>query len=204
MRSALGWIFHGSISWACLPVWLLVGETTVLLFLEVRCCCADLHEERATFPDEASEKSVHAGVLVIMVIISVYSMKPWIHPCLKWRSSGAFFPSILRRGQQVCHMIAVFFCLSWCTSDVSFYRCLFLLYALGKFLTKKVWFRRMFLRGSCCFANFLAEEQDDILVYIGSACFCCVQSMMNRGYLCHGSRFGSSCCRIGREKLGLL
>lgn len=41
-------------------------------------------------------------------------------------------------------------------------------------------------------------------IYIGSPCFCCVQSMMNRGYLCHGSRFGSSCCRIGREKLGLL
>ncbi len=87
---------------------------------------------------------------------------------------------------------------------MSFYRCLFFLYALGNFLTKKVWFRRMFLRGSCCFANFLAEEQEDILVYIGSAWFCCVQSMMNRGYLCHGSRFCSSCCRIGREKLGLL
>jgi hypothetical protein len=50
----------------------------------------------------------------------------------------SFFPSILRRGQQVCNMIAVFFCLSWCTSDVSFYRCSFLLYALGKSLTKKV------------------------------------------------------------------
>jgi hypothetical protein len=44
-----------------------VGETTVLLFLEVRCCCADLQEETATFPAEALEKSVHAGVLVIMI-----------------------------------------------------------------------------------------------------------------------------------------
>ncbi len=56
-------------------VCLLVGETTVLLFLEVRCCCADLQEETATFPAEALEKSVHAGVLVIMVIIPVFSMK---------------------------------------------------------------------------------------------------------------------------------
>ncbi len=57
------------------PVCLLVGETAVLLFLEVRCCCADLHEVRATFPAEAFGKSVYAGVLVIMVIIPVFTMK---------------------------------------------------------------------------------------------------------------------------------
>ncbi len=62
-------------------------------------------------------------------------------------------------------------------------------------ISKNVFTRKLFV---------LAEEQEDILVYISCACFCCVQSMMNRGCLCHGSRFGSSCCRIGREKLGLL
>jgi len=119
------------------PVCLLVGETTVILFLELRCRCSRSARGESNISSRSFGKICASLCARHHGNNSRFFNENLNLYLFEVKKLWSFFPSILRRGQQVCNMIAVFFCLSWCTSDVVFHRCLFFLYALGKFLTKK-------------------------------------------------------------------
>ncbi len=132
----ISWIHN--LSFPPPEVCLLVVETTVLLFLEVCCCCGRSARGESNISSRSFGKICARWCARQHGNNSCFFNENLNPSLFEVKKLWSFFPSILRRGQQVRNMIAVLFCLSWCTSDVSFYRCLIFLFALGKFLTKKV------------------------------------------------------------------